>query len=83
MSYFYVQLGDKKLQLFHPGRIAFVTDVTSTSELAVLDAEGRQQNGTIFSINSTLLYAKILARLAINYNTKAQEIGLGPDMALS
>ena len=60
-----------------------MTDVTSTSDLVVKDAEGRQRNGTIFSIESTIFYAKVLASLAINYNAKALEIGIAPDMELS
>ena len=60
-----------------------MTDVTSTSELAVKNDQGAQKNSTIFGINSTIFYAKILAQLAINYNAKAQEIGVGPEMELS
>ena len=37
----------------------------------------------MFSINSTLFCAKILAQLAICYNAKAQEIGLSPEWELN
>ena len=62
VTYYYAQLGDKKVPVYQPGTIMFECGVVADSDLAV-EAHGSQQNGAILGNGCAVFLCKFMARL--------------------
>ena len=77
VTYFYCQLGNKKIPIYQPGTIMFECGVTDDSEL-VVEAHGSQQNGAILGNGCAVFLAKFVTRLIEEYETRCEEAGVDP-----
>ena len=77
VTYFYAQIGDKKLPVYQPGTIMFETGVLNFGELAIHPdgEENQQSNGAVLGDQCALFLAKFIATLILTYNENLEMFG--------
>ena len=78
ISYFYVQIGDKRLLVYQASAVMFMSAVCPDGALAVTNEDGVQMNGAILGNAGAIFLAGFCANLAQQFAAKCEEIGADP-----
>ena len=78
ISYFYVQIGDKRLLVYQASSVMFMSGVVPDGSLAVTNEDGVQMNGAILGNAGAIFIAGFCANLAQQFAVKCEEIGADP-----
>ena len=78
ISYFYVNIGDKRLFVYQASSVMFLSGVVAEGALAITNEDGTQMNGAILGNAGSIFLAKFCATLVQQYAAKSEEIGNDP-----
>lgn len=67
ITYFYVQLGSKKLPVYQPSTVMFHAAVIDDGDLAILDEDGMAKRSELLGLDGAIFLAKFCAHLGNAY----------------